>query len=123
MPTPAARAAASRLASAPPALKTPFAASRTRSRLRTASARGFRVLSVDCLIPTSNFQQGLKSGGILRISVETPCHTTPASRKRRRTRGAPSRRDSPSTIAAFGALHEHLNDIDRERREANDRDR
>src|ERR1700719_2392329 len=57
MPTPAARATASRLASAPPALKTAFAASRTRSRLRTASARGFRVLFTDCLIPMSNLNR------------------------------------------------------------------
>src|ERR1700730_180184 len=57
MPTPAARATAARLASAPPALKTAFAASRTRSRLRTASARGFRVLVIDCLIPMSNLNR------------------------------------------------------------------
>src|SRR5580704_10173747 len=43
MPTPAARATASRLASAPPVLKTTLAASSTRSRLRSASTRGFRV--------------------------------------------------------------------------------
>ena len=45
---PGARATASRLASGPPALKTAFAASSTRSRLRTASARGFRGLFSDC---------------------------------------------------------------------------
>src|SRR3954451_16750248 len=53
MPTPAARATASRLASAPPALKTAFAASSTRSRLRTASTRGFRVLLSDSLMPSA----------------------------------------------------------------------
>src|SRR5215813_2092095 len=42
MPTPARRATASRLASGPPAENTAFAASSTRSRLRTASARGLR---------------------------------------------------------------------------------
>src|SRR5579871_229165 len=42
MPTPACLATASRLASAPPALNTALAASSTRSRLRKASARGFR---------------------------------------------------------------------------------
>src|SRR4051794_1325684 len=42
MPTPASRATASRLASEPPALNTVFAASSTRSRLRSASARGLR---------------------------------------------------------------------------------
>src|ERR1700730_566866 len=57
IPTPAARATDSRLASAPPALKTAFAASRTRSRLRTASVRGFRVLFTDCLIPMSNLNR------------------------------------------------------------------
>src|SRR6266851_4142457 len=67
MPTPAARATASRLASAPPALKTAFAASRTRSRLRTASTRGFRVLFSDCLMPNVQSPWGLKSGGTLRI--------------------------------------------------------
>src|SRR5207253_2474158 len=46
MPTPARRATASRLASAPPALNTALAASSTRSRLRTASARGFRAIAV-----------------------------------------------------------------------------
>src|SRR6202035_2756711 len=61
IPTPAVRATASRLASAPPALKTAFAASRTRSRLRTASARGFRVLSFDGLIPTSNPDRACKT--------------------------------------------------------------
>src|ERR1700704_340292 len=50
MPTPAARATASRLASEPPAVNTAFAASRTRSRLRMASARGFRVLFSDSLM-------------------------------------------------------------------------
>src|SRR5580658_453116 len=50
MPTPARLATASRLASAPPALKTAFAAASTRSRLRTASARSFRVVSADCSI-------------------------------------------------------------------------
>src|SRR5262244_1296384 len=47
MPTPARRATASRLASAPPALNTLFAASSTRSRLRSASARGLRRFFVD----------------------------------------------------------------------------
>src|SRR6266436_2701807 len=42
MPTPARFATASRLASGPPALNTALAASSTRSRLRSASARGFR---------------------------------------------------------------------------------
>src|SRR5581483_11950148 len=47
------RATASRLASAPPALNTALAASSTRSRLRTASARGFReVISLSMLIST-----------------------------------------------------------------------
>src|ERR1700722_12474008 len=46
MPTPARSATASRLASGPPALNTTFAADSTRSRLRTASARGFRTVSV-----------------------------------------------------------------------------
>jgi AcrR family transcriptional regulator len=55
--TPAARATASRLASAPPALKTALAASRTRSRLRTASARGLRVLFSNCLMPTTNLER------------------------------------------------------------------
>src|SRR4051794_20984608 len=42
MPTPASRATASRLALASPRLNTDFAASSTRSRLRSASARGLR---------------------------------------------------------------------------------
>src|SRR5712672_2311813 len=46
MPTPAFLATASRLASGPPALNTAFAAASTRSRLRTASARGLRTVSV-----------------------------------------------------------------------------
>src|SRR5579863_4092900 len=46
MPTPARLATASRLASGPPALNTAFAADSTRSRLRTASARGLRTVSV-----------------------------------------------------------------------------
>src|SRR5258705_6477804 len=46
MPTPACLATASRLASGPPALNTAFAAASTRSRLRTASARGLRTVSV-----------------------------------------------------------------------------
>src|SRR5258705_8165441 len=46
MPTPARLATASRLASGPPALNTTFAADSTRSRLRTASARGLRTVSV-----------------------------------------------------------------------------
>src|SRR5258708_39582032 len=69
MPTPADRATASRLASAPPALKTAFAASSTRSRLRTASARGLRGpfpdgfdgLVFNCRIP------------IVLIFSERPC--------------------------------------------------
>src|ERR1700754_472930 len=48
MPTPAFLATASRLASGPPALNTAFAAASTRSRLRTASARGLRTVSVAC---------------------------------------------------------------------------
>src|SRR5580700_3334639 len=74
MPTPADRATASRLASAPPALKTAFAASSTRSRLRTASARGLRVVVPDGLMPIVYFpivyfsRGPLKSGGSLRIS-------------------------------------------------------
>src|SRR5271157_4306098 len=43
MPTPARFATASRLASGPPAPKTSAAASRRRSRLRTASARVLRT--------------------------------------------------------------------------------
>src|SRR6267154_3751491 len=46
MPTPAFLATASRLASGPPALNTAFAAASTRSRLRTASARGLRTVPV-----------------------------------------------------------------------------
>src|SRR5258708_16802890 len=46
MPHPACLATASRLASGPPALNTAFAAESTRSRLRTASARGLRNVSV-----------------------------------------------------------------------------
>src|SRR5580698_2531308 len=75
MPTPARLATASRLASAPPALKTTFAASRTRSRLRTASARGFRVVVSGGLNVRSPW--GLKSGGVLRIwGYDTLAHNT-----------------------------------------------
>src|SRR6476659_5916176 len=45
MPTPAVLATASRLASGPPALNTALAVSSRRSRLRSASARGFRDVS------------------------------------------------------------------------------
>src|SRR5580698_4060789 len=76
MPTPAARATASRLASAPPALNTSFAAVRTRSRLRAASARGLRLFyphGLVFLIPAA-----LKSGGDLRISLKsTLIHNNP----------------------------------------------
>src|ERR1700730_4514706 len=81
MPTPAARATASRLASAPPALKTTFAASRTRSRFRTASARGFRVLFSDCLMTTSDLNSGLQSGGILRIFGEDTLTHNPRAKQ------------------------------------------
>ena len=47
MPTPALRATASRLASAPPALNTSRAATSSRSRLRSESARGFRPPRAD----------------------------------------------------------------------------
>src|ERR1700687_2348903 len=47
MPTPARLATASKLASGPPALNTAFAASSTRSRLRTASARGLRLVLLE----------------------------------------------------------------------------
>src|ERR1700722_2241055 len=50
MPTPARLATASRLASGPPALNTVLAAASTRSRLRTASARGLRAVSVACFV-------------------------------------------------------------------------
>src|ERR1700688_2341162 len=49
MPTPARLATASRLASGPPALNTALAASSTRSRLRTASARGLRMDAAEWL--------------------------------------------------------------------------
>src|SRR3981189_1744811 len=47
MPTPACLATASRLASGPPALNTAFAASSTRSRLRTASTRGLLAVLLE----------------------------------------------------------------------------
>src|SRR3977135_3398136 len=75
MPTPAARATASRLASEPPALNTAFAASRTRSRLRLASVRGFRVLFSDSLMPIVR-SRPLQNGGTLRISQATLIRTT-----------------------------------------------
>src|SRR5579883_62971 len=68
MPTPAARATASRLASAPPALNTVFAASSTRSRLRAASARGFRAAVLSVGLMRVRKIRPLKSGGCLRIS-------------------------------------------------------
>src|ERR1700761_8892689 len=70
MPTPAARATASRLVSAPPSLKTSFAAARTRSRLRAASARGLRSFFPNVL--AFFILTALKSGGILRISTKDP---------------------------------------------------
>src|ERR1700731_5155373 len=66
MPTPARRATASRLASAPPALNTAFAASSTRSRLRTASTRGFRAMAADDRL-ISLLRVPLVTGGTLRI--------------------------------------------------------
>src|SRR6266436_8882505 len=69
IPTPAVRATASRLASGPPALNMTFAASRTRSRLRMASARGFRDVSADCFMLDRPSSALLKNGGILRISL------------------------------------------------------
>src|ERR1700677_3121170 len=88
MPTPAVRATASRLASEPPALNTTFAASRTRSRFRTASARGFRVVLSDL---TAVNLDPLKSGGTLRMSLEGnidtlhQCQAMPKNRGRRLT--------------------------------------
>src|SRR6202035_2813896 len=68
MPTPARLATASRLASDPPALNTAFAASSTRSRLRTASVRGRLVVLFECSpISFVRFPALLENGGDLRI--------------------------------------------------------
>src|SRR5258708_21002011 len=140
MPTPAARATASRLASAPPALKTAFAASSTRSRLRTASARGFRVFFSDCLMPIDPLSRGLekrREPPYIRLR-----HADTENRRRAngfrslrpraiRSLGnaaAPAwTRAGPSAVSlnhgCFGALHEHSDDTDRDRSEATDRAR
>src|SRR5215471_19300890 len=95
MPTPAVRATASRLASAPPALNTAFAASSTRSRFRTASVRGFRAVLRASLMPAVNFDplisplSPLKSGSLricrngarLNHSIGVkPCRQSPEKR-------------------------------------------
>src|SRR5580700_6542952 len=72
MPTPARFATASRLASGPPAENTAFAASSTRSRLRTASARGLRRFVAD---PPDILKFSLKSS--------SPCLDRPRLAKRR----------------------------------------
>src|SRR5665213_3346915 len=70
MPTPARLATASRLASAPPALNTALAASSTRSRLRTASARGFRTIAAGRAVISFYLVvlDPLVNGGFLHIS-------------------------------------------------------
>src|SRR3984957_7530109 len=68
MPTPAWRATASRLASAPAAPNKVFAASSTRSRLRAASTRGFRAGFLSFGLTATGNMDLLKSGGCLRIS-------------------------------------------------------
>src|SRR5262249_37268980 len=109
MPTPALRATASRLASGPPALNTAFAASSTRSRLRAASAGGFRVLVLDGFIPVirsffSVFARlipcplggALKSGGVLRIFIARHADTqAPRQANGCEAPSPPQRLDSP----------------------------
>src|SRR5690349_18767190 len=69
MPTPALRATASRLAPATPALKIRVAASSTRSRLRSESARGFRSVSAFfAALIRPDTSTLLKNGGCLRIT-------------------------------------------------------
>src|SRR6202035_1861846 len=93
MPTPAARATASRLASAPPALNTALAASSTRSRWRTASARGLRELFPDgfdglvfnCRVPiVLNYPGALEKRRYPPyIAIAAGCHKARAGGKRR----------------------------------------
>src|SRR5712672_2156595 len=105
MPTPAPLATASRLASGPPALNTALAVSSRRSRLRSASARGFRDVSessaflfkvfIQRLLGQSFFVcrflgtgltpvgtiHPLKSGGVLRISQKRSLPPYPAEQQ------------------------------------------
>src|ERR1700756_72701 len=143
MPTPACLATASRLASAPPALNTALAASSTRSRLRTASARGFRdVASVSMVIstlcvplriemlrkcsPASMFLFEREFFGKSSLSPSNharhpPCKAEDASVYGRREPGGkcqlPPRAGARcrAIIALIGALHEPLHQPHRER--------
>src|ERR1700761_1827105 len=108
MPTPACRATASRLASGPPALNTAFAASSTRSRLRTASVRGRRAALVKWSpISRQRSPAPLETGGTLRIwrliTPDLSVRLLPAPVAAKLTSAGPF-----PTIALIGAPHEHI---------------
>src|ERR1700732_4858548 len=122
MPTPARRATASRLASEPPALNTALAASRTRSRLRTASARGLRLpkssakISATCPEPLAKRRNPPYSitTGVQRRQLRTLAagHSraklaAPPNRPHRR-RAAPCAAQPSSPTSQLGAQHESV---------------
>ena len=123
----------SRLASAPPALKTARAASRSRSRLRTASMRGFRMLRPGCdhanrpigRVPCITEAPSVyRHEDALSYSNDTPSHNTRAMANVGATKHS-SCLDlgGHARTIVFGAPHKPIDDFDHKRREAHDRHR